>query len=111
MQVETYLRGAVTVIAPKGDLDGVTAAEVNTDLDGLFPADGSVLLDLSEVSYLSSAGLRVLLLLYYRARQNSIPLALADVPQAVHAVLSATGLLDTLTVTETVDAGVRWLSR
>ncbi len=109
MHVEKSLHGNVTVVALIGDLDSATAAQVHADLGELVPDRGPVLLDLSRVSYLSSAGLRVLLLVYRQARQKGLRLALASVPPDMHAVLSETGFIDVFLVADTVAAGVEAL--
>jgi anti-sigma B factor antagonist len=111
MRVETYTRGRVTVVALNGELDSVTATEAHTDLVGLLPKGGRVLLDLGGVSYLSSAGLRVLLLLHRQAQHGQVRLALAGLPEEARAVMSATGFLDAFVVADTVDQGVEALSR
>ncbi|MEU1289230.1 STAS domain-containing protein [Kitasatospora sp. NPDC005856] len=111
MHVEKYMRGAVTVLVLKGELDSVTAAEAHTGLMDLLPVGGRVLLDLSEVSYISSAGLRVLLLVYREARHKDVPLALAGVPAEARVVMSATGFLDAFVVADTVAEGVEALGR
>src|SRR3954451_24293376 len=111
MLVEKAMHGPVTVVSLVGDLDSVTAAQVQTELTGLIPDDGRMLLDLGRVSYISSAGLRVLLLLYRQARQRNLRLLLADVPPAMREVLTATGFIDAFLVTDTVEAGVLELRR
>lgn len=111
MQVEKYVRGTVTIVALKGDLDGVTAAEADAALVGLTPDSGQLLLDLGEMRYLSSAGLRVLLLLYYRTGQSGVPLALAALSEEARSVLSATGFLDNVVDAATVDEAMEVLDR
>jgi anti-sigma B factor antagonist len=111
MRVEKSVRGSVTVVALDGELDSVTASQVHTDLGDLVPDGGKVLLDLSRMSYLSSAGLRVLLLVYRQARAKGVRLALADVPAEVHAVMSATGFLEAFYVADSVEDGVEALNR
>ncbi|MBB5954349.1 anti-anti-sigma factor [Saccharothrix tamanrassetensis] len=110
MQVDKYMRGTVTVIALNGELDSHTAPEVQRSLDDLVPGDGTVVLDLSRMSYMSSAGLRVLLLVYRQARQDKVGLVLSCVPEDVLAMMSATGFLSFFTVTDTVDEGLEALA-
>lgn len=52
------------------------------------------MLDLGEMTYLSSAGLRVLLLAYRRAQESGARIVLVDLPPDVREVMSATGFLD-----------------
>jgi anti-anti-sigma factor len=110
MQLEKHMQGDVTVIALDGRLDSGTAPRVQEDLEELVPEQSSVLLDLSRMSYMSSAGLRVLLLLYRQAQQTGARLALASVPQDIYAVMAATGFLGFFTVTESVEDGVEALA-
>jgi anti-sigma B factor antagonist len=111
MLVEKAMHGPVTVVSLVGDLDSATAAQVQTELTGLIPDDGRMLLDLGRISYISSAGLRVLLLLYRQARQRNMRLVLADVPADMREVMAATGFIDAFVVTDTVAAGVAELDR
>lgn len=110
MQLDKYMRGTVTVIALNGELDSRTAPEAHQALEDLVPDDGAVVLDLGGMSYMSSAGLRVLLLVYRQARQDKVGLVLASVPEDVLAVMSATGFLAFFTVTGTVDEGLEALA-
>lgn len=60
------------VLAVVGDLDMVTAPLLSRDLaSALARASGPVVVDLSEVSFLGSAGLAVLLDAHQRARSNT----------------------------------------
>jgi anti-anti-sigma factor len=106
MLVESSTHEDVTVIALIGELDRVTAAEAGTGLTARLPDRGGLLLDLSRMSYLSSAGLRVLLLVYRQARMKRLRLAVACVPPDVRDVMAATGFLDAFLVAETVEAGL-----
>jgi anti-anti-sigma factor len=106
MQIAKYMRGSVTVVELDGELDSVTAPASREELATLAGSGGPVLLDLSRMSYMSSAGLRVLLLVYRQARDAGAALALAGIPPMIQEVMAATGFLDFFTVAETVEAAL-----
>ena len=83
--------------------------EVQDSLDRMVPSWDIVLLDLSRMSYLSSEGLRLLLLLYRHIRLRDGQLALAGMSEDVRTVLQATGFLDTLLVADDVEEGLESL--
>lgn len=109
MELEKYMRGQVTVLALEGELDSATSADARKRISELVPADGAALLDLGGMTYMSSAGLRVLLLIYRQVRESGVPLALARLNPDVAEVMSGTGFIDFFTVTDSVDAGVEAL--
>jgi anti-sigma B factor antagonist len=109
MEFEKYMRGRVTVLALAGELDSTTAAGARERIGELVPPDGAVLLDLGEMTYMSSAGLRVLLLVYRQVRESGVLLALARVDPDVREVMTETGFLDFFTVVDSVDEGVEAL--
>jgi anti-sigma B factor antagonist len=110
MQVEKHMHENVTVIALDGSLDSGTAGHVQQELNAMMPEQGQILLDLEQMSYMSSAGLRVLLLVYRQSARTGARLALACVPDEVQAVLEATGFLSFFHVSATVEDGVAALS-
>lgn len=109
MELEKYMRGRVTVLAFQGELDSTTAADTRERISELMPSDGAVLLDLDGMTYMSSAGLRVLLLVYRQAREAGVPLALARLSPDVTEVMTETRFIDFFTVVDSVDAGVEAL--
>ena len=110
MELEKYMRGRVTVLALEGELDSTTAADARERISELEPSDGAALLDLGGMTYMSSAGLRVLLLVYRQVRECGVPLALTRINPDVAEVMTGTGFLDFFTVVDSVDAGVEALS-
>ena len=68
MRLNSHKRGELTVITLDGSLDSGTASSVQTDLEQLIPQAGTTVLDLGRMTYMSSAGLRVLLLIHRRAQ-------------------------------------------
>lgn len=109
MELDKYMRGRVTVLALHGELDSTTAADARERIGELVPSEGAVLLDLGGMTYMSSAGLRVLLLVYRQAREAGVPLALARLGPDVAEVVTDTGFIDFFTVADTVDAAVEAL--
>jgi anti-sigma B factor antagonist len=75
-------------------------------LSRVVPGQAPVLLDLSEVGYISSAGLRILLLAYRRAEQTGTPIALVGVSETLRDVLAATGFLRFFQVADSISDGV-----
>lgn len=110
MQIEKHMMGDITVITLDGRLDSETAPQAQQDLAELVPEGGHALIDLSRMSYMSSAGLRVLLLAYRQAKHIGVRLALAAVPPDTHAVMAATGFLEFFIVVDSVADGVEALA-
>ncbi|MFI6731659.1 STAS domain-containing protein [Nonomuraea sp. NPDC050451] len=110
MRLHKELRGGVTVISLEGQLDSETAPRVQQDLQALFPSEGLIVLDLSRTLYMSSAGLRVLLLVYRQAQHGTVRLALTGLSPDVRAIMEATGFLGFFTVVESVEQGVEALT-
>jgi len=110
LSMTKHTRGDVIVIALDGSLDSGTAPQVQADLTELARNGTPVLIDMSRMSYMSSAGLRVLLLMYREAEQAGSRLALAGVPPDTYVVMAATGFLHFFTVAETIDDGITVLT-
>ena len=92
MQISEDKRGDVTVVSIDGSVDALTAGEVDAYLDRLV-SEGltQLVLDLSKVDYVSSAGLRSLLTTLKSARQVGGDLRLAAARESVHKVLAMAG--------------------
>lgn len=98
MELSTYKEGDATVIVMDGSLDSGTAPGVRADLDRLMPEHGTVVLDMGKMTYMSSAGLRILLLAYRKAQRTGARIRLARLPEEVREVMSATGFLEFFSV-------------
>jgi anti-anti-sigma factor len=109
MEVSRQEQGPVTVISLVGELDSGTAPGVHEDLRGLVFDRARVLLDMSGTSYMSSAGLRVLLLVHRDADQTGARIVLTGLSPEVGAVMAATGFLEYFAVADSVEVGLREL--
>jgi anti-anti-sigma factor len=104
MRLNRHVDGDSTVITLDGALDSATANEAREQLERLMPATGTTVLDLGKMTYMSSAGLRVLLLAHRRAQQTGASIVLAGLAPDVREVMSATGFLDFFEVVPAPDA-------
>jgi anti-sigma B factor antagonist len=104
MKLTKQTNGDLTVITMAGSLDSSTAAGARTDLERLLPACGTTVLDLGQVSYMSSAGLRVLLLVYRMAQRTGTRIALTQLPADVREIMAATGFLEFFSVLDAEEA-------
>lgn len=100
----------VRVVSLQGDLDGRTAPAAQAELLPLILPGASVLLDLSGVPYMSSAGLRMMLLVYRHAQSVDSRIALVGLSEDIRDTMSATGFLDFFVMSDSVDAGVAALA-
>ena len=96
-----------TVVALDGELDSGSAPTVQERLAALVPPDGRVLVDLSAVPYMSSAGLRTMLLLYRNAQAVGTRLCLVGLSPELRQMMEATGFLGYFPVHDTVEDGLR----
>lgn len=88
----------VAVIQLSGKLDSNTAPMLEEKALPLAQRDTPILLDMSGISYMSSAGLRVLLLLYRSITQHTGRVVLAGLNEEVRDTMAITGFLEFFTV-------------
>ena len=80
-----------------GRLDTNTAPVLNEDLTKSLEGMNELVLDLKDLEYISSAGVRVLLSAYKTMNKRG-GMILKNLPEMVREVLSVTGLLDFFTI-------------
>jgi anti-sigma B factor antagonist len=80
-----------------GRLDTTTAPELETVVDEVLENGQSLTLDMEELEYISSAGLRVILKAQ-KGMSRKGGMKLVHVPEAVMEVFSITGFSDFLTI-------------
>lgn len=93
-----------TIIADMtGDIDGKTSSFVQEKLLPVLIPQNKIILNLTKVNYLSSAGLRVLLNLYKQATAKDSQLILVGLSEEVSDIMEITGFLKFFTITNTVE--------
>jgi anti-sigma B factor antagonist len=98
MKLETSEENGIGTARLEGSLDGKTAPEVREQLRPFLAANSKMILDLSKVDYLSSAGLRLLLLLYREFAAKKGKVVLLGVSEEIRTVMSHTGFLNFFTL-------------
>jgi anti-sigma B factor antagonist len=104
----TSTRG-VRVVVLEGDLDGGSAGLAQSAVSGAVQSSNNVVVDLSGVHYMSSAGLRVMLLLYREAQCCGARVAVVGLSDELKLLMRATGFLGFFHVAESTDAGIALL--
>ena len=97
MQITYQKNGGELTIAPVGRLDTQTAPELEKILEDNLPGMTSVIFDLAELTYTSSAGLRVLLKARKAVKQRE-NIRLIRVCEDVREILDMTGFTELMTV-------------
>ena len=91
MMVNQQQDGSVLVIALNGRLDSATVMQVDEALTRALDAAPAIVLDLAELGYVKSAGLRVLLKTAKQAKSRQVRLALAAMQPTVQNVFEVSG--------------------
>ncbi len=99
--VVVHNQGSASVLAVTGELDLRTSPELEERLAGAFDAGAElVILDLRQIEFMDSTGLRVLLGAHQRAQESGRRFALVRGADQVERVLTLTGVRDLLTVVD-----------
>jgi anti-anti-sigma factor len=111
MRIHEEKRDGVLVVAPAGRVDSTSSGELETRLLALLAAgDRRLVVDLADVDYISSAGLRVLLLLAKKVREGGGGLALCAMGHAVRMTFELAGFLPIFEVASTRDEALARLA-
>ncbi len=99
--------GEVLVVSPVGQINSANAADVEAGLLAwVEKGERLCVLDLGQLDYISSAGLRVVLMLAKRLKQNAGQLVLCGLQPQVHEVFDISGFLSILTVVDSRPAAL-----
>ncbi|BDV42176.1 hypothetical protein GURASL_10990 [Geotalea uraniireducens] len=109
MNIEIDMKDGRAVAVICGEIDGKTAPQAQAQLLPVFERTGKLLLEMSGVSYLSSAGLRTLLLLYRQATARSGKVALVGLSEEIRDTMAMTGFLNFFITADSLEAGLKAL--
>ena len=97
LNINKTVENNTAVVSLEGRLDTVTAPELEKALMELIPNLTELKLDFTDLDYISSAGLRVLLAAQ-KAMNRQGSMTLTHVNEAVMEILEVTGFTDILTI-------------
>jgi anti-anti-sigma factor len=111
MEIEHRVENQVLVFAIKGRLDAATAPVAEESIKETMAEDTNRLLfDLSELEYLSSGGLRVILGAAKEIRRREGKVALAALTQYVYEIFEVSGFTAMIPIKDTVEEGLKDLT-
>ena len=92
MDISTEREGGTLIAKTGGRVDGTNASEFQDALkDAIGADDKAVILDFEDLSYISSAGLRVILLTAKDMRTANVKFAVCSLSQSVRDVFTISG--------------------
>ena len=94
MEVMITSEGKVTTASLIGRLDTLAAQEIAPQMDQLKNVDGTLILDCSELSYISSSGLRIFLTLRKAAAERGGKVIVRSISNDIRSVFMMTGFLN-----------------
>lgn len=107
MQIADAQQNGVRIVAPAGRIDSTTATEFERHLIACVTrGDRRLVVDLTGVDYISSAGLRVLLIAARRVQETGGRLGLCGLGDAVRHVFQLAGFLPLFAIRQTRDDAV-----
>jgi anti-sigma B factor antagonist len=106
MEINIKTLEQVTVVEISGEIDGKTAPQAQDQVLPLLQPACKVLLDMTRVEYMSSAGLRLMLTIHRQASSNKGRLVLVGLSSEIQETMSATGFLRYFTLQDSVTAGL-----
>ena len=106
MEITTALQDGINIISVSGNLDGTTAPQAQEQILPLIASGCRLVLNLEKCSYISSAGLRVLLTIAKQLPAKKGCWAFAGLSEEVKDVMDMTGFGGFFTILKTVTEAV-----
>lgn len=111
MSVNTRSIKNITVVELEGSIDSATAPDVQKEVLSVTENKIKIILDMKKVTYLSSAGLRMLLLVYRQIKARNGKIALVGLSEEIKDVMSNTGFIRFFVIADTMDDGINALAK
>jgi anti-sigma B factor antagonist len=103
MDVTIISKNDIVIITISGSVDSKTAADLQSQIMGEVSDAKKVIMDLNAVDYLSSAGLRILLMVYRQLKANNGKVVLAGVSEEIRDVMAMTGFINFFVIADTTE--------
>lgn len=107
MEIKEERHDGILLVAPRGRVDSNTSGRLEDEFSRRVGAgERNLLVDMAGIDYISSAGLRVFLLLAKKLQQAGGRLVLSTLHPAVKQVFDLAGLTPLFTVEPSTEAGL-----
>lgn len=106
MQISEENHDAVLVISASGRIDSNTAGDLEAVLPARVESNPAVVMDLAQVAYVSSAGLRVLLRGAKISKSTGNTLVLCGLDPSVQEVFDISGFTSIFTITPDIGSAL-----
>ncbi len=100
MEINELMSGNTLVVCPVGCLDSVTSPELDSYLNAKLDEHASVVVDMQEMDYVSSAGLRIFLLVAKKMKGKGGDFVFCTLQPNIYNVFEVSGFLSILSVYE-----------
>lgn len=91
MKIESRKEDNILIVTVSGRLDTNTTGQFDQALSGLMADGKNLVIDLAELEYISSAGLRSILIAAKKIKENKGKMALSSLTQMVKEVFDMSG--------------------
>jgi anti-anti-sigma factor len=102
-RIAAFQVGTGTTIKVVGEFDNAAGAELLERFEQVARAASEVVLDLAEVSFIDSAGMRAIIVIEHRVSERSMSLTIAPPAPEVTELLQLTGIADHVVLAPRVD--------
>ena len=107
MKITQRVGGTITVFLPEGRIDTQAAAEMDEALQSAVSAGShNLVVDMSEVEFISSVGLRALAAVLGRCREEGGDMKIAGLNERVNRVFRIIGFDDLMSLHDTPEAAI-----
>ena len=98
MNIEFITNGTTLTVKPEGRLDTATSPELEKRMAPEMEGMTEIIIDMERVEYISSSGLRVLLVAEQEMQDRDGQMKVIHVNEHIMKILDITGFLDIITV-------------
>lgn len=96
MEIKHRVYNGVLFVNLTGELDECSANYTRESLDGLFDSEkfSEVVLDFSELAFMDSTGIGVVIGRYKKLKERQIPIYIANTSAQIERIFKMTGIFD-----------------
>jgi len=99
MEIRTINNDGTTTLSLSGRLDTITSGKLGEEIDKVFQEEKvHLVLDFKELEYISSAGLRILLMAQKKANTLDASMKIINANESVKEVFTMTGFTSVLNI-------------